>query len=74
MDSLTVAAESRLMTATEVGALLRCSERHVRDLAQSRYMPAAIRLGGTLRWSRAAILAWIDAGCPRPARQQEVAP
>jgi excisionase family DNA binding protein len=54
-----------LIDVKAVAALLDCSERHVWRLADRGAMPAAVRLGALVRWDRAAILAWIAAGCPK---------
>jgi excisionase family DNA binding protein len=57
-----------LIDVKAVAALLNCSERHVWRLADRCAMPAAVRLGALVRWDRAAILAWIAAGCPKQSR------
>ena len=44
--------------------LLGVSTRHVRRLADAGRCPAPVRLGSCVRWPRAAVEAWIDAGCP----------
>ena len=35
-----------------------------RRLADGGRMPRPVRLGGLVRWRRAELQAWIDAGCP----------
>ena len=65
---------SALMDAGQTSLLLTCSARHVYRLSDAGLMPAPIRLGSLVRWSREAILEWIAAGCPPVAtRQEEVA-
>ena len=34
---------------------------------QLGWAPQPVRIGNTLRWNRAELLAWIEAGCPRAA-------
>ncbi len=55
-----------LMTIREVAAALRLSERKVYELQAAGRMPAAIRLGRSVRWSRTQIEAWAARGCPDP--------
>jgi predicted DNA-binding transcriptional regulator AlpA len=57
-----------LLDAAAVAALLGCSTRHVWRMHDARLMPPACRLGRLVRWSRAAIVAWIEAGCPATKR------
>ena len=57
-------AASALLDVQQVGALLNCSPRHIYRLADAGKMPAPVKLGALVRWSRAAIEAWIAAGCP----------
>ncbi len=56
---------SRLLTVESVAELLDVSKRHVYRLSDAGKMPRPIKLGGSVRWDRAAISDWIDAGCPR---------
>jgi predicted DNA-binding transcriptional regulator AlpA len=45
-------------------AMLDRSEASLeRDLAAGR-LPTPVRLGGSRKWRRAEILAWVAAGCP----------
>lgn len=64
-------ASVRLMTVEAVASMLAISTRHVYRLADSGRMPRPIKLGGSNRWDREAIDAWIEDGCPevRSARQ-----
>ncbi|MDY7011201.1 MAG: helix-turn-helix domain-containing protein [Planctomycetota bacterium] len=52
-----------------VADLLGCSIRHVYRLSDAGLMPRPVKLGALVRWSRAAILDWIDKGCP-PCRRE----
>lgn len=58
-----------LLDVKQVATILRCSVRHVRRLADAGRMPLALRLGGIIRWDRAAIEAWISEGCPSMRRK-----
>lgn len=53
-----------LLDAQELADELRLSLRHVRRLDDTGKLPRAIRLGKSVRWSRAEIEQWIAAGCP----------
>jgi predicted DNA-binding transcriptional regulator AlpA len=65
-------AESRPVTVAEpamvdvgwVASTLGCSERHVHRLRDAGLMPAAVKLGSLVRWSRKVIEKWIADGCP----------
>lgn len=58
----------RLLTVQDMAAILNCSARTVYRLVDSGKMPPPCRLGGLVRWSRAAIDAWIADGCPACGR------
>jgi len=53
-----------LLSVAEVAGLLNCSKQHVRRLADSGRMPRPVKLGALVRWNRAEIEQWLDAGCP----------
>lgn len=57
-----------LLTVHEVAGLLHCSARTVYRLADGGRMPRPVRLGTLVRWHRATINDWIDAGCPASQR------
>jgi excisionase family DNA binding protein len=61
--------EPALLTADDVGRLLTCSRRTVYRLADSGRIPAPVRLGGLVRWSRKALDEWLTDGCP-PCRRR----
>lgn len=44
----------------DIAALLRCSEKHVRDLVKRGEFIAPLKLGALVRWDRAAVLRWLD--------------
>ena len=53
----------KLLDVRTVADLLDCSTRHVYRLSDAGRMPAPIKLGSLVRWSRTAIEDWIAAGC-----------
>lgn len=55
---------ARLVDVRSVAEMLGVSSRQVYRLADAGRMPQPIKLGGAVRWSRRAIVEWIDAGCP----------
>ena len=57
------AAEKEVLDLEEAAALLRLQPETVRGLAESRRIPAR-RIGNTWRFSRAALLAWLEGGQP----------
>jgi len=58
------ASASKLLDVRAVAEMLGCSTRHVYRLADGGRMPAPVRLGTLVRWSRASIEGWVEAGCP----------
>jgi len=54
-----------MLTAQELGAVLRCSRRTIYRLIQAGHLPPPCRLGTMVRWSSSAVQAWIEAGCPK---------
>ena len=57
-----------LVDVRAVARLLSCSQRHVYRLADAGKMPKPLRLGTLNRWSRQAIMRWINDGCPSMRR------
>jgi predicted DNA-binding transcriptional regulator AlpA len=53
-----------LLTAKAVGQWLSLSKRQVFRLKGSGRLPAAVRIGGAVRWREADIQRWISLGCP----------
>jgi len=68
---LTPLAESpaRLLDVQAVAALLDCSTRHIYRLSDAGRMPAPVKLGSLVRWSKLTIEDWIAAGCPNYRRR-----
>jgi predicted DNA-binding transcriptional regulator AlpA len=58
------AEPSLLIDVLDVAAMLQCSSRHVWRLADAGRMPRPFKLGALSRWDRAAILRWVEQGCP----------
>lgn len=55
---------AQLLDVRVVAEILGCSTRHVYRLADAAKMPAPVKLGALVRWSKSAIEEWIAAGCP----------
>lgn len=60
--------KAALLDVDQVAAMLSCSPRHVRRLAEAGRMPRPVHLGALTRWARADIEAWIAGGC-QPMRK-----
>lgn len=58
-----------LLTTADVAKLLSCGERTVWRWSRSGAMPSPLKLNpgrqGAVRFRRADIMEWIEAGCPR---------
>jgi excisionase family DNA binding protein len=59
--------ESLLVDTQEAAKLLQCSARKIFKMQIAGEMPKPIRIGRAVRWGRAELIAWIDAGCPTAA-------
>lgn len=57
-------APAALLDVRAVAALLDCAPRTVHRLRDAGRMPRPVRIGSLVRWRRADVLGWIDAGCP----------
>ena len=53
-----------LMTVNEVAKVLRVSTRSIWRLVTHHKLVMPIRIGGSIRWRRSDIEAWIAMGCP----------
>lgn len=68
--------DAALMTVDDVAALLACSVRHVRRLADSGAMPRPVRMGSLVRWRgrtgdpMTGVHDWVEAGCPSCREQR----
>ncbi len=52
-----------LVDVQAVALMLNCSSRHVYRLSDAGRIPAPVRLGALVRWSRQEVEAWIAGGC-----------
>lgn len=59
-----VDASTKLLDVQAVAEMLGCSPRTVYRLSDAGRMPAPVKLGSLVRWSKTAIEQWIAAGCP----------
>ena len=57
-------ADLRLLSVASLAELLELSTRQVRRLDSTGKIPQPHRLGRSVRWRRAEILAWQNAGMP----------
>jgi excisionase family DNA binding protein len=57
-------APTKLLDVQAVSEILGCSARHVYRLSDAGRMPAPVKLGALVRWSKSAIEEWISARCP----------
>jgi len=58
-----------LLDARRVAGLLGCSTRTIYRLSDAGKMPRPVKLGALVRWSKAAIMEWIEGGCPNCRRR-----
>lgn len=56
--------QSIAISAKQLSRLLGVSLRQVWRLNATGKLPRPIRIGGSVRWNRAEVLRWFDAGCP----------
>jgi predicted DNA-binding transcriptional regulator AlpA len=58
-------ADTALLIAdTEAAALCGLSRRSWHRLRVAGKLPPSLRLGRAVRWRRADVVGWIEAGCP----------
>jgi len=57
-----------LFTAKTLGEVLSLSRRQIFRLQSGGKIPAAVRVGGAVRWRQADIERWIALGCPERKR------
>ncbi len=53
-----------LLSGSEAASLLGLSRSAFYRLNLTGTVPRAIRFGRLKKWSRSALVAWVDAGCP----------
>jgi len=56
--------ETLAISARDLKEMLNVSLRQIWRLNSAGKLPRPIRLGGSVRWSRAEIQQWFEAGCP----------
>jgi predicted DNA-binding transcriptional regulator AlpA len=59
------AAETILLTLRQAAGLLGLGERTLWRHSRSGLAPGPVKIGGAVRYRRAELVAWIEAGCPR---------
>lgn len=70
-DPTPTATPSLLIDINELEAMLNRSVASLeRDQAAGR-LPPPVYLGGSRRWRRAEIVAWVEAGCPHVGGSRE---
>ncbi|MFC1794653.1 helix-turn-helix transcriptional regulator [Planctomycetota bacterium] len=57
-------SQSIAISAKQLSQLLGVSIRQVWRLSATAKLPKNLRLGGSVKWSRAEIIQWFEAGCP----------
>ena len=63
------AVAAACLTADELAHTLGISVRHLWRLHDAAKLPAAVRLGRSVRWPKVLIDAWLAAGCPAQPRR-----
>ena len=58
-----------LIAADEVAGMLDISTRTLWRLVSAKKIVSPVKLGGSTRWRRADIEAWVASGCPSPAQK-----
>ena len=59
-----LAIDVRLLSAEDLARELGFSVRTIRRLDESGRLPRPVRIGRAVRWRRAEVRAWTEAGCP----------
>ena len=63
-ENESVKGTAHLLSPAETARFLGVSSRHLRALNSCGRLPAPIRLGRCVRWCRAELVAWCEAGAP----------
>ena len=63
-----------LISVCDVAEMLQVSPRTVFRLADAGKIPRPLKIGKSVRWKRAELEQWIEAGCPvvRPVKKAGV--
>ena len=68
LEDGSVAVNVQLVNANEVARILDVSTRTLWRMKSANQLPKHVEFGGrNIRWSRDAIVEWIDLGCPSRA-------
>lgn len=67
--SSTSADLRELLNAAEAAQMSGVARRTWWRYCSSGKAPAPVRLGGSVRWRRSELAAWIAAGCPRVRKE-----
>lgn len=63
---------SLMMNAKALAAMLGISLRQVWRLNSTGKLPKPVRLGGSVRWRRDEIIAWLGQNCPDRAEWEAI--
>lgn len=71
MSKTNVDQEPELLDVKKLAARLGFSVRKIWAMRDAGHLPPATKIGASVRWVRASIDRWLDAGCPscRTVRQ-----
>ena len=64
VSTLPAADSPALLDVRQVANMLNCSTRTIWSLRDAGKMPPPVRMGALVRWRRADLDQWIDAGLP----------
>lgn len=65
--------KAELLSCKAVAGMLDISIRQVWRMRDGGLLPAPVKLGGSVRWRRADLESWIEAGCPDVRRGEDAA-
>ena len=63
LHSVMAAEQAELLDAHAVARLLSVSKPTLHRLASAGKLPVAVKIGGSVRWRKADLQAWITRGC-----------
>lgn len=66
--------KENLLTVKEIASCLKMSTRAIWNYRDMGFMPAPIKLRGTVRWREKDITSWIESGCPDCRKSRRVSP
>ena len=66
--------KENLLTVKEIASCLKMSTRAIWNYRDMGFMPAPIKLRGTVRWREKDIVSWIESGCPDCRKNRRVSP